>query len=82
MEYAEGKVLKVKIYVRSNSWDAYMVAIDDTGSKITLSINPDNFIGAEDTTWEEYREDMEEEGAIIEVYHLGTSARMNQRLGI
>ena len=72
MEYADGKVITVTIYVRSNSWDAYMVALDN-GSKITMSINPKNFIGAENTTWEEYKEEQEKYGAIVEVFHLGAA---------
>tara|TARA_B110000037_G_scaffold20916_1_gene22846 strand:- start:473 stop:694 length:222 start_codon:yes stop_codon:yes gene_type:complete len=73
MEYADGKVITVIIYVRSSSWDAYMVAVNEYGSKITLSINPKNFIGAENTTWEDYKEEQEEYGAIVEVVHLGVA---------
>ena len=64
------KNIKVKIYVRSNSWDAYLTAVDEHGQKIAVSINPENFIGAEDTTWQEYRDDFIETGDDVQVFHL------------
>jgi len=66
------KAVKLKIYVRPNSWDAYMTALyDEYGEKITLSINPKNFIKElQATTWQEYRDKHLEKGAEVKVFHL------------
>ena len=65
------KVIKLKIYVRPNSWDAYMTAFDGHGEKITLSIDPKKFIKElQDTSWQEYRDEHLEQGADVQVFHL------------
>ncbi len=65
------KIIKLEIYVRPNSWDAYMTAFDEQGEKITLSIDPKKFIKAlQDTSWQDYRDKHLEQGASVQVFHL------------
>lgn len=65
------KIIKLKIYVRPNSWNAYMTAFDEQGEKITISIDPKKFIKElQDTSWQEYRDEHLEQNANVQVFHL------------
>ena len=60
---------KVKIYVRKNTWDAYIVSDDGYGAPITISVNKNNMdenIYA--TGWEAYRDKQIDSGATVETY--------------